>query len=326
MKFYSLILFIFPLILLSCNQQEKEVIEDLKTNALVNVIPYYFEDGESRVDLTVREGIGVFFGWNDHDTLGIFPQAGLQIPFPISSKNAADASYAKFNGGDWCLKKNSYYAAYYPYTRRAFLEETPGVVPVSYVGQKQIANNSTSLLGNFDFLATDFEKALPEVMEDGVVVDGGYIHFIMHHLGTIMRLEFKAPIAAHLKKITLTSTAEEFGNEVKFNLNSWNTCSSCTNYLRDNGYLASTEECKHPTTSIVTASNNFEMELGNFAVDANEQVFIYLMMYQTPNHGSQMQYKVETDSGNFVGTVTTNKEYRPGLLYRLVSSTTNVQP
>jgi len=317
------------LIFFSCGEKNNSelVVDDEIKGASVEVEPILFEDGESRMEITVREGLGAYFAWDGHDTLGVFPKKGLQVPFPIVKKPVMNASFANFNGGDWGLKMGTSYAAYFPYSRDMYLQENTGVVAVSYLGQKQTANMRLDHLGVYDYLGTEFKEVLPEVKEGSEVVDGGYIHFQMRHLGSILRLELKAPTTAHLKKLTLTSNAQEFGNKVEFNLNSWSKCTSCTNYFHTYGSLDASEEWKHPAATVKEASNKMEVDLSNFPIDANDDLYIYMMMYQTNNRGSQMSYKVETEAGpSWVGTVSTNKEYRPGLIYRLIGTSTTVQP
>ena len=47
--------------------------------------------------------------WNDNDTIGIYPDQGFQVAFPMASGSGTKS--ASFDGGGWGLKNSSTYSA-----------------------------------------------------------------------------------------------------------------------------------------------------------------------------------------------------------------------
>ena len=63
---------------------------------------------------SIQDGNALLFNWAIGDTLGIFPNRGNQVEFPISA--AQGTTSASFDGGGWALRNNASYAAYYPFS------------------------------------------------------------------------------------------------------------------------------------------------------------------------------------------------------------------
>lgn len=146
-----------------------------------------FEYDKTRTNLDITEA-GAVFTWGERDTVGIFPDEGAQAYFPMVS--GAGTKKAAFTGGGWALKPSSTYAAYYPFRSGATV--TPDAVPVSYLGQKQTGNASTTHLGAYDYMA-----AVATTPTDGKV------NFEFKHLGALVQLKVKMPAAGMLRKVTL---------------------------------------------------------------------------------------------------------------------------
>lgn len=145
-----------------------------------------FEYSKTRTNLDITEA-GAVFTWGEKDTVGIFPDEGAQAYFPMVS--GAGTKKAAFTGGGWALKPSSTYAAYYPFKSGPTL--TPDAVPVSYLGQKQTGNASTTHLGAYDYMA-----AVATTPTDGKV------NFEFKHLGALVQLKVKMPAAGMLRKLT----------------------------------------------------------------------------------------------------------------------------
>lgn len=146
-----------------------------------------FEYDKTRTNLDITEA-GAVFTWGERDTVGIFPDEGAQAYFPMVS--GAGTKKAAFTGGGWALKPSSTYAAYYPF--RSGTTVTPDAVPISYLGQKQTGNASTTHLGAYDYMA-----AVATTPTDGKV------NFEFKHLGALVQLKVKMPAAGMLRKVTL---------------------------------------------------------------------------------------------------------------------------
>ena len=133
--------------------------------------------------------------WAANDTVGVFPNEGAQVFFPMAS--GAGTKNATFNGGGWALKDGSTYAAYYPCIGKFYLEKN--AVPVSYIGQTQKGNASTAHLGAFDYMV-----ATPATSEFGSA------HFTFKHLSALIQLRITVPQPATLTSVKLVADTEAF--------------------------------------------------------------------------------------------------------------------
>ena len=123
---------------------------------------------------------GVDFNWAENDTVGIFPNEGRQVDFPIVEGAGVGSNSAAFTGGGWALKASSNYAAYYPMQGKFYLDKT--AIPVSYEGQTQNGNASTAHLGKYDYMA-----AVATTPTEGKV------NFEFKHLGCLIELNLTLP-------------------------------------------------------------------------------------------------------------------------------------
>ncbi len=94
---------------------------------------------------------GVRIVWAPGDTLGILPNQGDQVSFPLTS--GLGTSSAKYDGGAWGLKNDNSYSAYYPFNWKNH-SASHDAVRISYEGQIQDGNDNPSHLGAFDYLAS----------------------------------------------------------------------------------------------------------------------------------------------------------------------------
>lgn len=131
---------------------------------------------------------GAVFSWAEKDTVGIFPNDGAQVYFPMIS--GAGTKTASFTGGGWALKNGSTYAAYYPFIGSYYLDKER--LPMNYTGQCQENNASTMHLGAFDFMA-----APPTSPSEG------YVNFQFEHLGCLMQLRLTVPKADTFTSLSL---------------------------------------------------------------------------------------------------------------------------
>lgn len=143
--------------------------------------------------------------WEANDTLGVFPDAGGQVEFPINSNNVG-TTYAKFDGGGWALRSNHTYSAYYPFN---FYNRNAKAIPVSYLGQVQDGNNSVAHMGDYLFLASAPMKAV-----------NGVLDFSLGHLANIIEVALTMPVAATYTSLSVYTDSEIFPVNVTYNLHS----------------------------------------------------------------------------------------------------------
>lgn len=153
-----------------------------------------FEYPTTRTDFEIGSS-GAAFKWAANDTVGIFPNEGSQVYFPMTS--GAGTNSATFTGGGWALKSSATYAAYYPFIGNMYLDQTK--IPVSYTGQTQTGNGSTAHLGAYDFMAASATTA-----------ENGGVNFAFKHLGCLVQLNITVPNAGTLSSVTLSADEEVF--------------------------------------------------------------------------------------------------------------------
>ena len=173
-------LFIFSLlaiiVLASCSQ---EVVEDVSLQDVqeVRVIApddIIFEDVSTRGTEIAPSG-ALRFSWAIGDTLGIFPNQGNQVEFPITATDGSTS--AVFDGGGWGLKSNASYAAYYPFNVWNYHRDNKTII-VDYAGQVQNGNGSFSHLSAYDYLASS-----------RVTATDNRVTFQMDRLGAILYID-----------------------------------------------------------------------------------------------------------------------------------------
>ena len=124
----------------------QEVNQDIKS---IKVIAHDFIGAENLARTLVEIGHeGANFEWAENDTIGIFPNHGYQLAFPMTG--GAGTQTAEFDGGDWALKPSSQYMAYYPFE---YNNRSNKSVSATYVRQLQKGNDNTDHLGAFDYMA-----------------------------------------------------------------------------------------------------------------------------------------------------------------------------
>lgn len=102
---------------------------------------------------TAIDGQGEF-SWLANDKLAFFPEENdVAIGKPeqamfFINPNSINGSRATFKSNGWGLLRNKFYYSYYPYDETA----TYNSLTLNYTGQEQKANNSTSHLGDYDYL------------------------------------------------------------------------------------------------------------------------------------------------------------------------------
>lgn len=199
-----------------------------------------FEYPTTRTDFEIGSS-GAAFKWAKNDTVGIFPNEGSQVYFPMTS--GAGTNSASFTGGGWALKSSATYAAYYPFIGDMYLDQKK--IPVSYTGQTQTGNGSTVHLGAYDFMAASATTA----------VNGG-VNFNFKHLGCLVQLKITVPVVQTLPSVILSADEEVFVEE---------------------GYIDLTTESPAIVPTKTTKTLNIELK-NVTTTSTNEVVTVYFMM------------------------------------------------
>ena len=244
-------------------------------------------DGTTRSSVNITES-GASFIWSENDTVGIFPNTGSQAEFAMSQ--GAGTHTATFTGGGWALKSSATYAAYYPYN---FYNRDLKNIPVSYEGQTQNGNASTSHIGAYDFMAASVST--PE---------NGAVSFNMQHLGCLVQLTVDLDEAAKINEVSI-KCGDENGGE--FITKGYIDLSSQIPVIQ-----ASTQEDK---------SNVINVALENLTVTADETATIYFMMAPVNLDGKTIDVTVTKNDDEAKAYQVAGKNYIAGKAYAIALST-----
>ena len=162
-------------------------------------------DAATRTALEITPS-GLSFTWAESDVVGIYPNAGDQVSFPMTA--GAGTKSANFDGGGWALRGNYTYAAYYPYDAgNTFYARPYTALPISYLGQKQPSNNSTAGLGAYDYMVAT--ASTPE---------SGNVTFNFSHINSVLYIQLTSPDAATFTKLTLSCDDPIFVTDATVNI------------------------------------------------------------------------------------------------------------
>lgn len=176
--------------LCSCtqNQDVPNVSDDVVKTVEVKVSPIEY-DINSRMNVTPN----LDYLWELNDTIGIFPNKGGQVEFPITAESVGTTT-AKFNGGGWGLKSGYKYSAYYPFN---FYNRDATEIPFTYEGQVQVGSDSRNHLSRFSLLMSTPSE----------VVNGG-LTFQMNNVGALLLLTLTMPEAKKYTSLDLYADSE----------------------------------------------------------------------------------------------------------------------
>lgn len=220
------------------------------------LIDEFSDDIETKTS-TVLENGNITYAWEASDTIGIFPNTGYQVAFPIG--NQSGGAYATFNGGGWALKDNATYSAYYPFE---YMNKRANQIPLVFTGQVQNGNNLNHI-GNFDYMAS-----VPTAPANGVVT------FLLKHLGCLVWLNLTMPVATNFTTISISSNNPVFKTAVYANILDENL----------------------PLTTAVT-SDHVVVNLQNVTVDGNNLLQAFMMVAPTDIADGEYYISAVDDSG-----------------------------
>jgi len=162
----------------------------------VTVEDYQFDDAQTRTNI---DPTNLSFTWAETDEIGIYPNEGDQVRFPMTK--GANTKTAAFDGGGWALKADYAYSAYYPFRYANYAKEYIEL-PHSYLGQSQVANNSTTHLGKFDFMAAT-----------AITPESGSVTFNFQHVNSLIYLQISCPFNDTFTQLDLNAEEAIFVEE-----------------------------------------------------------------------------------------------------------------
>ena len=187
----------------------------------------------------------VVSSWAEDDTLGIFPEKGNQVEFPLAT--GSGFTTAVFDGGSWGLRNGNKYAAYYPYNK-ANVYRTNKTILLDYTGQVQTGNN------NYDHLATDDYMA-----SDVIVPVDGTLNLNMKRLGALVKFDLTIPENTHtsIYEATVLLTSDtEFVLKADLDISG-----------------------ETPVISSVETSNIMSFDIKNVEIPDSRTITLYTMLY-----------------------------------------------
>ena len=224
-----------------------------------------FQLGESltRTQYNISEAKGFETVWATGDVLGIYPIGGDQVSFPIS--DGVGTTSAKFDGGSWALRGEYKYAAYYPFSTDFYTTDQTAI-PVSFLGQVQNGNNTTSHLAAVDFMAAAGTQPS----------SNGSVNLSFNHVGCFLRMQFTMPNAGTFVEAKVETDGGHFTTQGTVNLAA--------------------------TTPAITATNTAEaltLALSNVSTaSANQTITLYMMVAPDNLSGRTLTFTVKDSNGN----------------------------
>lgn len=249
-------------LLSSCSSDDSLGIGNVKEiRATLN--GFQLDESLTRTQYNISETKGFETIWAAGDILGIYPIGGDQVSFPIS--DGVGTTSAKFDGGSWALRSEYKYAAYYPFSSDFYTTDQTAI-PVSFLGQVQNGNNTTSHLAAVDFMAAAGTKPS----------SNGSVNLSFNHVGCFLCMQFKMPNAGTFVEAKVETDGGRFTTQGTVNLAA--------------------------TTPAVTATNTAEaltLALSNVSTaSANQTITLYMMVAPDNLSGRTLTFTVKDSNGN----------------------------
>ena len=235
--------------------------EDNEITKIIAVSPQLDWDKiDSRTVITMGDYPNGKIVWGEKDTIGIYPNSGDQLSFPIVE--GVGTSECVFNGGGWALKADSTYTAYSPFNRSYYYKDKKEL-PISMLGQKQVGNNNSTHLGKYDIQAAKGNKPT-----------NGSLTFALKRKVAFVRFDLTAPKAATWKSITLESDAH-FPVEATMDLSK-----------------------ETPTLTTTSSSNSVTLELEDVNTNDSLHIVAYMAFLPVDITNKSLSIKLTNNEGN----------------------------
>lgn len=256
------------------SQLQEESIQSIK------VIAHDFVRADNGSRTSVEMGVdGADFKWSENDTIGIFPNMGYQVAFPMQS--GAGSETAEFSGGGWALKAISSYSAYYPfqYDNRSHTH-----IAVSYLGQLQNGDGNADHIGEYDYMA-----AAATVPEENKVT------FDFQHLGALLQWKLKIPVLATLSSVSLKADEPLFMTKGILNLQKSRPV---------------IESCENDTI--------INLDLNDIKTNrTGQEIIVYMMIPPTNLTGKKYNVEIYNDSGHKATAELDGQNFEAGKMYSM---------
>ena len=220
--------------------------------------------------------------WAENDTVGVFPNDGFQVPFPMSSE--AGSNSATFTGAGWALKPSTAYMAYYPMQGKFYLDKEN--IPVKYSGQIVAENASSAHLGKYDYMVAS--ASTPDL---------GMVNFQFKHVGALVQLKVKMKEDATIDYVNLLTDENEFTETGHIDL------------------TASTPSIK-PSYKV----KSFRIYLNDIAVQANEDLTVYFLMPPVDLTDKTLKAVIHKKNGYYQEIPLVGKNFEAGKSYELTTT------
>ena len=251
-----------------------DAIGDVKRVSM-NVADFEWADGEQTRTTAVNNGGSISFRWSAKDTVGIFPDKGDQVEFPIEA--GAGTGTAVFNGGGWALKSQSTYVAYYPYN---YDNRTGEAIPMTYEGQIQVGNDNLDNLTKCDYIVSSISTP-----------SNGEASFQFKHMGALARFVLTVPEAATLTEFTLSSEDEVFPVGQTMN-------------VRTNPVAITNKKM----------SKTISMSISGISASAGSTVTLYMLLPAVNLNAKNLTATLASATSEYTATIT-GKNYESGKAY-----------
>ena len=251
-----------------------DAIGDVKRVSM-NVADFEWAEGEQTRTTAVNNGGSISFRWSAKDTVGIFPDKGDQVSFPI--EEGAGTGTAVFNGGGWALKSQSTYVAYYPYS---FANRTGEAIPMTYEGQTQVGNDNLDNLTKCDYIVSSISTP-----------SNGEASFQFKHMGALARFVLTVPEAATLTEFTLSSEDEVFPVGQTMN-------------VRTNPVAITNKKM----------SKTISMSISGISASAGSTVTLYILLPAANLDAKSLTATLASATSEYTATIT-GKNYESGRAY-----------
>ena len=243
---------------------------EVSTIQVIGPADIVFEEPTTR-GTEIINGSTLRFSWATGDSLGIFPEKGNQVEFPITSTEGGTS--AVFDGGGWGLKNGSSYAAYYPFSVWNYHRNNKKIL-LDYSGQVQDGNGSFAHLSAYDYLASSRETPA-----------NGQVTFEMSRLGAILYIDIVVPEPTTVNSLVISCDEEIFTEKADLDISGEEavaTPKKMTNTL--------TLEFKNTTTTMVNETVRGYMAV--FPVDFSDKTVYATLKTEAGLFGAAVQSRV----------------------------------
>lgn len=245
----------------------------------VPAIRFLGEDGETRASLSQEQGGSedILFGWEETDTVGIYPNQGAQVYFSMAG--GVGTNTASFDGGGWALRERSTYSCYYPFVGGMYLDRN--AIPVSFAGQ-EFSPAEQNQTGEQD--QTGEQASLPRfngtrfyLASEGTSSSSGSLKFSFIILNTVIRVKAIGLPAGTYTKLSLSTDEPLFVQKGIFGLESMEITGK-------------------------TFSNSLEVSLKDFTITETSSIenpaLIYLTSAPVDLRGRTLTVRIYSSDGN----------------------------